>query len=361
MSRVPIQCPHCGQTTRVDLALTLSTQKCDRCGIRFSAVNTGLAGSREVQLTEPPEWRRAKTGDWDQSEDTDPLPTPAPASGTRFAWIGVACAIAAVAAGALTLARRQPAVPPVQPLSPQATTSADGSPSVRQPSVLERIEAATAAARRYLVATSVDDLLPLIQNREQLEATVRAYYTEGEGVGQLPLPEFSIAPTERHLWIPTLQSAVVSYETPGQLPRALALRQDPDGRWLVDWPSAAAVGDVPLSLFRKERQTTPRFFRLLAARDDYFNHAFSNDQDWLCLQLSDTTLTHRVYAYARRGTPVAEALIKSRFGKSATGAPVMLRLRFPENAPSDNQVEITEFLGTGWIVASPDPPVEKAP
>jgi hypothetical protein len=357
MSRVPINCPHCGKTTRVDLAHNLSTQKCDRCGIRFSSVDTGLAGSREVQLTEPPEWRRAKTGSWDEDPDGAPAsPTPAAASGSRAAWIAVGATLAVVAATALAIARRPPPTPPVKPMTGAdlAAASAAARPSSYL-SLRERIDAATTVARQYLSAQSVEDLLPLIENRDTLEPQVRAYYSEGEGRTQFPLPDFTLAPTERQVWVDDLKAAVISYQTPGQVPRAVALRQSTDGRWLIDWPSAAAIGEVPLADFRARRETTPRLFRLLATRDDYFNRAFANDREWVCLRLTDPTQDQRIYAYARRGTPVAESVLKAPLAKSPTQSPVRLRLRFPADAPTDNQMEITEFVGMGWVTAAEPP------
>jgi len=354
MSRVSIDCPHCGKTTRVDLALTLSTQKCDRCGVRFSSVDTGLAGSREVQLSEPPEWRRAKSGDWEESaiDDTPSPPPPPPSSGSRAAWIAVGVAVAAITATAVTLARRPPPTPTVKPSTTRAATET-AVPNPQNPSgylgLRERIDAATEVARRYLSAASVDELLPLVENRDSLEPKIRSFYTDGEGRSQLPLPEFSIAPTDRQVWIEHLKTVVISYETPGQVPRALALRQADDGRWLVDWPSAAALGEVPLARFRADRDPAPRFFRLLATRDDYFNRAFASDREWICLRLSDTGHEHRLYGYARRGTPVAEAILAANLSRKGVSAPIMVRLRFPENAPTNDQVEITEFLGQGWL------------
>lgn len=368
MSRVSINCPHCGKPTRVDLAHNLSTQKCDRCGIRFSSVNTGLSGSREIQLEEPPEWRRAKTGSWDEDPDASAAdPTPVATSGSRAAWIAVGVILAVVAATTLAISRRPAPAPPVKPLnSPTLATSTAAAQPSSYLTLRERIEAATEAARQYLATQSVDDLLPLIENRNSLEPRVRAYYSEEEGRRQFPLPDFALASTERHVWVNELNAVVVSYSTPGQVPRAVALRQASDGRWLVDWPSAAAIGDVPLSEFRTRRDTTPRLFRLLANRDDYFNHSFAQDREWICLRLSDHTLSHRLYAYARRGTPVAEKVLKAPLAKGLNPSPIMLRLRFPADAPTDNQTEITEFVGMGWITSaeppsSANPPSPKAP
>lgn len=354
MSRVSIECPHCGKKTRLDLAHNLSTQKCDRCGIAFRAVNTGLAGSREAQFTEPPDWRRAKTGDWDQDPEEAEAQTAAPASaGSRRAWIVAAVALAAVAVAALAVARRPPVIPPVQPMSQDELAALGVASNPDRPTSYEnlrdRIDGATAAAAKYLAVTTVEELLPLIENRASLEPQVRAFYAEGEGRQQLPFPPFTLAPVERQVWVDTMQAVVVSYETPGQVPRAVALRQNAEGQWLVDWPSAAAVNEVPLADFRARRDTTPRFFRLLAARDDYFNRAFANDREWFCLRLQDVTLNHRIYAYVRRGSAAAENLLKSGLPRGSTTSPVMLRLRFPENAPADDQVEVTEFLGLGWI------------
>ncbi len=360
MSRVSIECPHCGKKTHLDLAHNLSTQKCDRCGVSFRAVNTGLAGSREVQFEEPPDWRRAKTGDWDLDPEEAEASVPVPAStGSRGAWIAVIAALGITAITALAVTRRPPAAPPVQPVAADqaAVAGAAGSAGASTyPELRARFEQAAAAATRYLSVRSLDELLPLIENRESLEPQVRQHYTEGEGRNQLPFPAFTLAPTEYHVWVDHMQTAIITYDVPGQVARAVALRLDPGGQWLVDWPSAAVISEMPLEEFRARRDTTPRFFRLLGVRDDYFNHLFGDDREWLCLRLSDVTLTQRIYAYARRGSDAAKALVDSRLPRGSISTPVMLRIRFPEHAPSDDQVEIVEFLGLGWIEQAPPPP-----
>jgi hypothetical protein len=257
MSRVSINCPHCGKTTRVDFSVNLSTQKCDRCGIRFSSVNTGLAGSREVQLTEPPDWRRAHTGDWDETADSSPTArATAPGTPTRAAWMAVGSAFLVIAATVATLARRSPsatpAVPPMaSPGQPGTTTAGDTGKIIGYEALRDRIQAATAVARQYLSARTVEEMLPLILNREALEQRLRTYYSEGEGRDDLPMPEFTLAPTDRQVYVDLLEAVMISYTTPGQVPRAVALRLDPAGRWLIDWPSAAALNEVPLAQFRE--------------------------------------------------------------------------------------------------------------
>ncbi len=362
MSRLSISCPNCNQTTRVDLSLNLTTQKCDRCGVRFSSVNTGLAGSRERQQQQPPDWRRTKAGEW----ETSPQPAASqrsPQSRTsRAAWIAVATALLVVTATAITLARRgsgspNPVTPPM--LGSGLTGSSDGAlPAASNYETLrENITAATAAAQQYLAVKNIEELLPLIQNREALEKRVRFYYTEGEGRNKLPMPPFTLAPADRQIFVHAIQSVVISYETPGQVPRAVAVRQETDGRWLIDWPSAAALNEVPLTTFRSERHTQPRLFRVLATRDDYYNRSFPSDADWVCLRLEDATQEHHFFAYARRGTEAAQKALDSRLPKRGTGTPITVRLRFPPLSPSDDQVEITELIRLGWVMndASQEP------
>gem|GEM_PF-2511454 len=359
MSRLSITCPHCGRTTRVDLSSNLTTQKCDRCGIRFSSVDTGLKGSREVQLTEPPKWRRTKTGAWEDGEGEDAPPRQSPAAGrasSRAAWMAVGAVFVLAAATVVAIARHgagsAPAVRPVDGSGRDGLMTEGGLPLASGYETLRgRIGAATSAAQKYLSVKTVDELLPLIEHRGKFEARVRSYYAEGEGRTRLPMPEFTLAPMDRQIYVDRLKAVVISYETPGQVPRAVALRQEADGRWRVDWPSAVGLNEVALADFRARRETTARLFRVLGSRDDYFNRAFSSDEEWVCLRLGDPAQEHRLYAYARRGTPAAEGLLQAALPRKAgIGTPLMLRLRFPLDAPSDDQVEITEFVGPGWVM-----------
>jgi hypothetical protein len=357
MSRTTIQCPHCRADTRIDLSFQLSTQKCDRCGVRLSAVNTGSQASKEAVSREPPTWRRAAVGDWDDERPS------APAKPTKSigSWAAVGAALL-VAGGAMAVlaSRRNAAVGP-QPMDAQELGNLDFPvEDLAEDSTYKllrsRLERASVVARQFLAATSPEEVLDLIHDRARLEPIVREYYTTGEGAGSLPLPPASLLPIERQLWIEEFRTALLHYTVEGGRTRAIALHLTDDDRFLVEWLSAVAFNEVPMAKFIEERQTTPRLFRLRGSLDDYFNLDFRDEREWLCLRLADSEDRNSVFGYARANAPTGKAILAAKLPNRPPGAPVLVRLRFPEHGRSGNQVEVVEFLGTGWvetIAASP--------
>ncbi|MGI8604093.1 MAG: hypothetical protein ACR2OZ_14035 [Verrucomicrobiales bacterium] len=221
--------------------------------------------------------------------------------------------------------------------------------------VKERILAGIEAAKKVLTAENVDQLLPLVRDREALEPQIRAYY-ERQAKGTLPIGYQSFAPMDRHTWVAKSQIIIISYMSKERKARAVAFHSRPDGELLADWPSLVALGEVPLADFVAQKETRPRFFRLLGTRDDYFNRSFSNDRDFVCLKLRDLGDKHLLYGYARRDSDAGRAILTARLPVGrGLAAPVTLRMRFPEAAETEDQVEITEFVTTGWLALEDKP------
>ncbi len=357
MSATTIQCPHCGKNTRINLRLDFSLQKCSRCGMRVTAVDTGLEASHETKPENLPPRHQARLGEW--SEEREASAAESAAKGP-WVWVSLGVLLLAIGGVILWLAKSGPgtaAVPPLvltDPLSGgEAGEAAESTYEINK----LRIEEACRAAETYLAARTVEELLPLIQHRERLEPRVRAFYAGEEGAGLLPLPETTLAPLDRQMWVPRVQSAIVSYDVPNQLPRALALKQEADGRWLVDWPSAVALNEVPWTEFVANKDTAPRLFRVLAARDDYYNLDYNDSTKFLCLKLTDPSMKHLLYGYVEVGTPALETLRQLQLPIRENGVPLLLRLQFREGARGDNQVEITEAISIGWIL----PEIEQEP
>src|SRR5690606_24090169 len=131
------------------------------------------------------------------------------------------------------------------------------------------------------------------------------------------------------MWVPSLKSVIIKYNVPHQLPRALSVKQDEEGRWLVDWPSAVALNEVPWADFVAQKDTTPRLFRVLMAYDDYYNHQFSDPKRYICFKLSGPLMKHLLCGYTAVDSPAGKELVKYPLPRRDNGVPMMVRLRFP--------------------------------
>lgn len=349
MSRITINCPHCGKATSLDMTREMSTQKCDRCGIRVSSVDTGLASSKEIKPEEPPSWRRAKIGDWDDEQEPSAA-QPAPDTFSPRAWIAAAAAFVVLGAifawYAASDAGKKGQPPPVAAEDP-----ADGANTGTYEALKDRITYCVEVTEKFLNAQKADDVLPLILHRDRFEPVVREYYTNGEGREALPLADFALAPMDQQMYVESLQCVVVHYQTPGQLPRAVALKEAAiKGEWLIDWPSAVGLNEVSLATFLEKRDTTPRLCRVLAVLDDYYNRDFADERGLVCVKFTDTAQKLAFYGYAPRESEAGKALIASKLPVKFNGVPVVVRLKFPEKSTQPDQVEILEYLCAGWIL-----------
>jgi hypothetical protein len=57
-SRVSIQCYHCNKRTVIDLEEEMSTQRCQKCGLRLSSVNTSSTQKRRKRVSGDPMIKR---------------------------------------------------------------------------------------------------------------------------------------------------------------------------------------------------------------------------------------------------------------------------------------------------------------
>ena len=62
-ARVSIDCQHCGKRTVIDLMEEMSTQRCSKCGMRLSAVNTGPQEQRRKKVSGDPMLKRYETSE----------------------------------------------------------------------------------------------------------------------------------------------------------------------------------------------------------------------------------------------------------------------------------------------------------
>ncbi len=358
MSRIPINCPHCGKTTRVDLGAEMSTQSCDKCGMRFSAVDTGVAQRRSRRMQVAPGRRSAQPTETDWTERKAPE-----ASGWRpgkAAWVTIAAAAVGLGGLAFKFATGSGAaahLPPPAPVAPgtAAAAMADGQPAGETAApgpgnyatLKDELSRAAALAEEVLRVKTPDELLGYIEEREKFEPVLRAYYA-AEGAGELPMGFKSIAPMNRHLMIARTKLVVIAYTTADDRERAVAFRQTDDGRLLLHWPSMAIVSEVPLADFLAKKDTKPRAMRVMGGWDDYFNGQFGDDSQYVCVRMHDLRMDHVFYGYIRIGSPEFAEAGRSRMPRKQS-TPITVEVRFPEGGRAANQVEITRFIATGWI------------
>lgn len=198
-------------------------------------------------------------------------------------------------------------------------------------------------AQRFLAARSVGELLPLVREPAATEPKIREWL-ERRGPPTDTLRRFAAAGDL------VIQGRFVSADvTLGDFTRRrLEFEQTADG-FKVDWESWVGWSELPWPEFRQQRPTGPKLFRVIVKPGEYYNFGFADDLAWRCYMLASPDGTELLYGYVERGSPLDMQVVPVAGGEPRA---FILRLRFPPDAPSDNQVVIDSLVAEGWVVGA---------
>jgi hypothetical protein len=231
--------------------------------------------------------------------------------------------------------------------SPETVTlaSEEAASEAQLPSIMRRSEIAILAeaeplARRFLEASSVEELLPLVRNPEQAGPRMLAFYPEGK-IDPPGLSVFNASGSASY------RNAIVAVDllTAQHEPRQLAFVET-DAGLRVDWESFVGWSEMPWEEFIARRVTKPLLFRLTLNLVEYYNFDFTDDAFWQSYRLESPDGEHVLFGYAERGSLLQQQL-RPDVSKSTIAATLILR--FPEDAAAGNQVIIERFVEDGWI------------
>ncbi len=201
-------------------------------------------------------------------------------------------------------------------------------------------------AEKFLAATSVDALLPLVRHPEISGPRMADYYPDGK----LEAPGLSrFNATAQVSMLGKLRSIVVVTKNYDAKP--LVVTEEP-GAMKVDWEAWVGWSEMTWEEFRKARPTAGQVFRVTLSPVEYYNFAFSDDRHWQSYRLESPDREHSIYGYVEKGSTLDQRLRPNADVKSL---PLMLSLKFPEDSTADDQVEIDQFVTEGWVEQDPEP------
>lgn len=199
---------------------------------------------------------------------------------------------------------------------------------------------AEALARRFLMATSVDEMLPAVRNPEVTEARMRSFYPEGRivasGLSQFNSGNGASTRGKFHSF-PVITGA--------QVEKPLAFVTTPQGL-KIDWESWVGWSEVPWHDFLSEKPAASRVFRAVLSPVDYYNFAFSDETKWQSYRIESPDREHSVYGYVEKNSPLD---LNLRPNAGETAVLMTLALKFPPDSKSNTQVEIERLVCEGWV------------
>lgn len=205
---------------------------------------------------------------------------------------------------------------------------------------IEILTDAEPQVRKFLEATTVSQLEPLVRNPAITKARIEKFYPGGKieapGLGKFNSNE---SPSR----VGNLMSVTVL--TKDFTTRELAFFDTPEGI-KIDWESWVGWSEMKWSEFRETKPETPQLFRVILSPVAYYNFGFTDDSKWQSYRLIAPDGDESIYGYVEKGSEIIEKLLPDPDVKKS---PLTLLLRFPAKATTDNQVEIVGFVADGWV------------
>lgn len=208
---------------------------------------------------------------------------------------------------------------------------------------LARLAAAEEALRQFLQASNWKQRALLVRDQLRVAPLMSIYY-EKNNDGPVMFDSIVEAAeiSER------FSEHVVVFEGGGR--RQASVEHTAAGP-RVDWESFVGAGEMAWSNFLEERPASPRLFRVLVSPAGHYENQFGDPGRLLCVSLRSIAEPGAkvVYGYVDRQSPIAKELNYWLEQNSEATVPMILRLKFPLDAPVDFQVWIHQFVQSGWM------------
>ena len=200
------------------------------------------------------------------------------------------------------------------------------------------------AVKGFMTSGSIQERLTFVRDPERVKPLMEEYYGneqfEPEGFEELNRGEIRYRGDffTSFVRIGDFSSGPVAVER---------FEDGDDFAYRVDWESWVGYCEMSAEDLVRAKPTEPKLLRIMLRQDSYYNYGYSDDRVWAAYRLGFRNSDRTLLAYARRDSKEGE-LLAELFRDSAELL-YTLKVRYPENARSGEQVEIVELLEQGWI------------
>jgi hypothetical protein len=289
--------------------------------------------------------RRGESHDWDRTGGE--RRTSSQRDRRQMLWMlagGSGFLALAVAAVLLAMRRKDQPLPTVPALANEAAAPVSQAPVFSEPAFLAEAET---LAKRFLDATTIDELLPIVRHPDITGPRIRAFHPDGtlEPAG---MSAFNINAE----LVPVGSGYTVQLRTGEYAEKSMALFPTPDGA-KIDWESWVGWSEMPWADFIRTRPTEAKLFRVMLGPVDYYNFNFTDDRKWRSYRLVSPDGEHSLYAYVELDSVLDARLRPSPDNKQI---PLTLSLRYPPDSDSPNQVLVEKWHADGWVLENETEP-----
>ncbi|OYW77520.1 MAG: hypothetical protein B7Z37_03580 [Verrucomicrobia bacterium 12-59-8] len=208
---------------------------------------------------------------------------------------------------------------------------------------LAKLAAAEEMLGKFLKTPEWKQRVVLVRDRLRVAQLMSIYYSKN---ADGPMEYDSIV--EALELSPKFSQHVVVFEGGGR--RLATVEHTPAGP-RVDWEAFVGAGEMGWSDFLELRQAGPTLFRVLVSPAGHFENQFGDPSALQCYSLRNISEPGAkvVYGYAAKGSTIAKSLDYQLQQSDDATVPMILRLKFPPDAPVDFQVWISQFVQAGWV------------
>jgi hypothetical protein len=214
-------------------------------------------------------------------------------------------------------------------------------PKIMRRSEAEFLSLAQPLAEAFLSATTLEELLPLIRDGERMKPKLIAHHPDGK----INAPGLSRFNPSGHVSYKD-SFAAVSILTPDFESKQLAFVDGADGL-KIDWESWVGWSEMPWQNLSESRPTRPVLIRAMMKSVNYYNFNFADESKWRSYRLVSPDGEHMLYGYAERNSLLDQRLQPR---EQSTSVAVTVKIRFPDEGDTRNQVMIDDYITDGWII-----------
>ena len=196
------------------------------------------------------------------------------------------------------------------------------------------------AASKFLNCETIEELAPLIRHSERVMPLIRKHYQNSpyQPSPSLTIDETGITQISKKFT--SFQVVLADYSS-----RPIAVEITDNGP-LVDWESWVGYCGTPWETFIEQKTKQPTLVRVRANQDFYFNFNFSDSSKWTCYRLARSSDETVLFGYLPVDSPLNSQLPNSK----KPPATHIIKIKFPEQAVSGDQVLITDIIQEGWVL-----------
>lgn len=233
------------------------------------------------------------------------------------------------------------------PLVPERSTI-EVLPVVNASTVLAE---ATQVLRKYLDTPNWRDRVLYVHEPQRVSKLMEDYYERQQSID----PVLGALMDQGRYRIDGTEIVLITYRgarLEGKV--EIALRQDPDGRMVIDWESFVGYSELSFKRLAETKTTTPKLIRAYVKLDDYYGDEFSDAKKYLSLKLTSPDNEDSLNAYCERDSVIGRWIVEN-LGSEANSSLITgytLWVSYPPDAKSNRCLNLVQLAASRWLITS---------